>query len=461
MADITEILYKQKRFFSSGQTLDISFRRQALETLKRSIEKHENQIMDALKKDLNKSPFESYATEVGMILEELNCSLKHLRQWNAIKKVKTPILHFKSSSYIIAVPYGVTLIMSPWNYPVQLTLLPLVGSISGGNCSVLKPSSYSSNASAIIAKIIKNSFDEEYIAVIEGGREANKALLAEKFDYIFFTGSVNIGRAVMESAAKHLTPVTLELGGKSPCIVEADADIELAARRITWGKFLNAGQTCVAPDYILVHREVKKDLLEKLKKYILQFYGIEPCKNEDYPKIINEQHFNRIKGYLNLGQTVFGGNYDQGKLTIEPTIVDGIKWDDAVMQEEIFGPVLPVLEYDNLDSVIDAVNSRPKPLALYLFTTSKETEDMVTRRVTFGGGCINDTIVHLATTKMPFGGIGESGIGGYHGKWSFETFTHQKSILKKSNFIDIKLRYPPFNNKMSLLKKFYNLAKHF
>lgn len=461
MSDLKEVLQKQKDYFSRGETLDVSFRLQALTVLKRSLHKHEKEIIEALKKDLNKSPFESYATEIGMIMEELNYTLKYLRKWTAVKKVKTPIIHFKSNCYILAVPYGTTLIMSPWNYPVQLALLPLVGSIAGGNCSVLKPSSYSSNASATINKIIKDCYDEEYISVVEGGREANKALLAEKFDYIFFTGSVSIGRVVMESAARHLTPVTLELGGKSPCIVEKDANIDLAARRIAWGKFLNAGQTCVAPDYILVHRDVKKALMENLKKYIREFYGTDPCKNEDYPRIINDQHFARIRDYLSLGEKVIGGNFDEDKLCIEPTILDGIKWEDSIMQEEIFGPVLPVLEYDNLSSAIEAINSRSKPLALYLFTSSKETEDRVIRRISFGGGCVNDAVVHLATSNMPFGGVGESGIGNYHGKWSFETFTHQKSILKKSNFMDIKLRYPPYKEKLRQLKKIYNLAKHF
>lgn len=426
-----------------------------LKTLQKSIIAHESEIFDALKKDLNKSPFEAYETEVGITLQELQYVIKHVRSWAKPERVKTPLLHFKSTSFILSEPYGVVLIMSPWNYPLQLSIAPLIGSIAAGNCTLIKPSAYSPATSAVIAKIVRECFDEGFVAVVEGGREANQALLKEKFDYIFFTGSVEVGKTVMAAAAENLTPVTLELGGKSPCIVDCNTNLEITARRIVWGKCLNAGQTCVAPDYLLVHKDVKNDLLNSMKKYIAEFYGQHPHKSEDLPKIINRKHFDRVKELLNCGKTVVGGQYDEKTLKISPTILDDVSWDEPVMQEEIFGPVLPVLEFDDLSQVIETVNKRPKPLALYLFTTSKQTEKKILENIPFGGGCINDTIVHLATSYMPFGGVGESGMGGYHGRWSFDTFSHKKSILKKSNLIDIKLRYPPYRDKLSLLKKMF------
>lgn len=455
MTDIKEILEKQRTYFISGQTLDLAFRLNALKTLKGSIREHEKEILTALKSDLNKSAFEAYATEIGMVLEEINYSIRNLPRWVKIKRVRTPIMHFMSSCYRISEPYGIALIMSPWNYPFQLTIAPLIGSIAGGNCSVVKPSAYSPATSAVIARILGECFEQKYITVIEGGREANQALLVEKFDYIFFTGSVSVGKTVMASASRYLTPVTLELGGKSPCVVDREVNIDLAARRIVWGKFLNAGQTCVAPDYLLVHKGVKRELITCMRKYILEFYGGNSCGNEEFPKIINDKHFRRIKGYLNNGEIVLGGEFDEESLRIAPTVLDNITWEDPIMQEEIFGPVLPILEFSDISEVILAVNKRPKPLALYLFTTSKEVETRIVRSISFGGGCINDTIVHLATSYMPFGGVGESGMGSYHGKWSFDTFTHTKSILKKSNLIDIKLRYPPYGNKLSIFKKLF------
>lgn len=455
MSGIKEVLEKQRAYFAKGETCDVSFRLNALNTLREAVRRHEKEILDALKSDLGKAPFEAYETEIGIILEELGHTIKNLRKWTAVKRVRVPFMHFKSSCYIYREPYGLSLIMSPWNYPFQLTLAPLIGSMAGGNCSVVKPSAYSPATSSVIARMLGACFEERYIAVIEGGREANNALLEEKFDYIFFTGSVGVGKMVMESASRNLTPLTLELGGKSPCIVDGDANIEIAARRIVWGKFLNAGQTCVAPDYLLAHREIKEPLLKDLKKYIRQFYGEAPLKNEDYPRIVNRRHFERLKGFLDNGDMAAGGEFDENTLRIAPTVLDGIKWEDPVMQEEIFGPVLPVIEFSDISQVISSVNSRPKPLALYLFTTSKATENRVVRSIPFGGGCINDTIVHLASSHMPFGGVGESGMGGYHGKWSFAAFTHEKSILKKSNRIDIKLRYPPYGDKLPLLKKLF------
>jgi NAD-dependent aldehyde dehydrogenases len=451
--DIKSIVQKQHDYFTKGETLELSFRRNALIQLQTAIKKYEAEILEALHKDLNKAPFEGYASEVGIIYTELKDAIHNLNRWNRKKKVRTPIVHFLSHSYMVSEPYGTVLILSPWNYPFQLTIAPLIGAIAGGNCVTVKPSAYSPNTSAMITKLLRECFEERYIAVVEGGREANQELLDQPFNYIFFTGSVAVGKKVMEAASKNLTPVTLELGGKSPCIVDKDANINLAAKRIIWGKTLNSGQTCVCPDYLLVHKDVKKDLLEAMKKYSKEFFGEMPCQNEEYPKIINQKHFDRLKGLLTNGKIIIGGEYNEETLQISPTILDQVTWNDPVMEEEIFGPILPVLEFEDMNDVITMVNSHPKPLALYLFTNNKIIEDQVISRVSFGGGCINDTLVHLATSYMPFGGVGESGMGGYHGKWSFDTFTHQKSIMKKSNLIDVNIRYAPYKNKMKLLKK--------
>ena len=453
MMDIRDIIERQRVFFSGGKTMDVSFRLNALKKLKSAIKAHENDILDALKKDLNKSAFEAFATELGIVYTELNDAIKNLPRWAREKKVRTPIVHFKSSSYMVPEPYGVVLIMSPWNYPFQLSIAPLTGAIAAGNCAVVKPSSYSPHTSAVIKKLIGDCFGEEYIAVNEGGREANQELLKQKFDYIFFTGSIGVGKTVMEAASRHLTPVTLELGGKSPCIVDKNVNIDIAARRIVWGKCLNSGQTCVAPDYLLVHREIKDRLISAMERYITEFYGEVPCRNPEYPKIINEKHFNRLEGLLSDGRIIVGGDVNETTHQISPTIMDQVGWESPVMQEEIFGPILPVLEFDDIADVVRAVNSRPKHLALYLFTKDKNVERRIVKSISFGGGCINDTIIHLATSFMPFGGVGESGMGRYHGRWSFDTFSHQKSIMKKSFLVDIKLRYPPYNDKLGLLKK--------
>ena len=454
MLDIKETLEKQRAFFGTGKTKDLQFRVAMLNKLREAIKSHEEEIMAALKNDLNKAPFEAYATEVGMVLEEINYTLKHISSWVKPKRVRTPLVHFPSSSYLYTEPYGSVLIISPWNYPFQLTLAPLVGAIAAGNCTVLKPSEYSVNTSEIIERISKEIFAESFVAVVRGGREANQSLLKEKFDYIFFTGSTVVGKTVMESAARHLTPVTLELGGKSPCIVDNTADLELAAKRIVWGKFLNAGQTCVAPDYLLVHGSIKEKLIREMKKYIAKFYGNNPLTNEDYPKIINQKHFERLLGLLKSGRIVEGGQFEEKTRQIAPTILDNVTWESAVMQEEIFGPLLPVLEFESLNAALSEVNQYPKPLAFYLFTKSKENETQAIRTTSFGGGCINDTIIHLANPNLRFGGVGESGMGQYHGKGSYDTFSHLKSIMKKSNRLDVPLRYPPFKNHLSLLKKF-------
>lgn len=451
MQDIITILNNQRRFFDSGATKDVTLRIKMLKRLGAAIHHHEKEILDALKKDLNKAAFEAYATEIGIVLEELRFVIKNINRWAAPRRVKTPLVNFISSSKVYPEPYGVVLIMSPWNYPFQLTITPLIGAIAAGNCAIVKPSNYSPNTSKVIDLILSKVFNDNYVAVIQGGREANQTLLEQKFEYIFFTGSVEVGKLVMSAAAKHLTPVTLELGGKSPCIVDETADLEIAARRIIWGKYVNAGQTCVAPDYLLVHRSVKAPLLEKMKGYIQKFYGTDG-KYEELPRIINEKHFERLLALIEGEKIVTGGTCVKERNQILPTILEDISWESPIMQEEIFGPILPVMEYTDLDEIIKQIKSRPKPLAFYYFTKSKAKEKKVIKEVSFGGGCINDTIMHLATTYAPFGGVGESGMGGYHGKESFETFSHHKSILKKSVKFDMPLRYPPYKDHLKLVK---------
>lgn len=452
--DINTLVKNQKDFFNSGVTKDLEFRKQSLLKLKNAINEHENEIFLALKEDLSKSEFETYISEIGMVLEEINFMLKNMKKSFRKKRVKTPIAQFLAKSTIYREPYGNVLIISPWNYPFQLALAPLVGAIACGNCAVIKPSEYSPKTSAIISKIISKTFDKNYIAVVEGDKNASQTLLDNKFDLIFFTGSSKVGKIVMEKAASHLTPVVLELGGKSPCIIDKTADIKLAGKRITWGKCLNSGQTCVAPDYLLVHKSIKKQLIDEIIKNNELFYGKSPEKNDSFPKIITTKHFDRLKNLIKSGNVIYGGNTDESTNKISLTLIDNVKWSDPVMQEELFGPIFPIIEYESLDEFIPIINSRPKPLALYLFTTSKEIENKIINSISYGGGCINDTIVHLATSNMGFGGVGESGMGSYHGLASIETFSHSKSVLKKSNLIDIPLRYPPYLNHLKLAKKF-------
>lgn len=453
MKDITEILKQQRKYFAQGKTLPVATRKEYLRKLGQAITIHEKEILEALRKDLNKAPFEAYGTEIGMVREELKTVSKNLENWARPSRKRTSLMNFPSVSRIYSEPYGIVLIIAPWNYPFQLALSPLVGAIAAGNCAVVKPSNYSPNTSAVIELILSEVFSEEYVAVIQGGREANQSLLSQKFDYIFFTGSVEVGKTVMRAAAEHLTPVTLELGGKSPCIVDETANLELAARRIVWGKFINSGQTCVAPDYLLVQSSVKAELMNKMKKYIVKFYGTDATKNENFPKIINEKHFQRLLSLMKDEEIVIGGQSSKETNQIAPTILDHVSWNSAIMQEEIFGPILPVMEFNSLEELIPQINARPKPLALYYFTTSKANERKIIRHISYGGGCINDTVMHIASTHMPFGGVGESGMGRYHGKDSFDTFTHKKSVLKKSLLVDIPLRYPPYKNNLGLVKK--------
>ncbi|MEL5898852.1 aldehyde dehydrogenase [Clostridium sporogenes] len=455
MESIRDMLKKQKSFFEKGYTKDINFRIEALKKLKHNIKMNEKNIFKALKIDLNKSEFETFITEIGIVYDEINGAIKNIKKWSKPKKVKTPITNFLASSYIYNEPYGVALIMAPWNYPFQLIMAPLVGAISAGNCVLLKPSELAVETEQIIVKIIKETFSDEYIGVVTGGVKESEALLKEKLDYIFYTGGINVGKIVMRAAAEHLTPITLELGGKSPCIVDKDANIDLAARRIAWGKFLNAGQTCVAPDYLVVHRNIKEKLISSIENYIIEFFGENAFESEEYPRIINERHFKRLEEYLKEGKIVSGGKTDISNLYMEPTIIEGINLKNRIMEEEIFGPILPVIEFEDIDEVIDIIKNNPKPLALYYFSEDKEKQEIIIKNISFGGGCINDTIMHLSTSTLPFGGVGSSGIGGYHGRASFDTFSHKKSILKKSNLIDIKIRYAPFKGKINLAKKLF------
>ncbi len=440
-------------FYSSGMTLSHSFRTGQLQRLKTALLSYEEEFYRALNADLGKSRFESWETEIGPVLQEISYAQRHLKSWMKPKRVATSMLHYPSSGRIFPEPYGTVLILSPWNYPVQLTLAPLVSAIAAGNCAVLSLPTASANTSKVLERLVADAFSEEYVRTFSGDIETNTRLLKEPFDYIFFTGSPRVGKIVMEAAAKNLTPVTLELGGKSPCIVDQTADIPLAARRIVWGKCLNSGQTCVAPDYILAEQSIKERLYTALKEEYGKLYGECPIQNPDYPKIINEQHFERLVSLLEGQKILSGGEYDRGLRKMELTILDAQDVGAPVMEEEIFGPILPVIPYKTLDEVKQFVNSRPKPLGLYLFTRSKKTERMIMREIPFGGGCINDTIIHLVNHNLPFGGVGNSGMGRYHGKYGFDTFTHYKGVLKRGNWLDVPVRYPPYGEKVELLKK--------
>lgn len=450
---IAKIINEQRSFFNTNQTKNLSFRLEQLNILKKAILDNESALQQALKADLNKPELEAYASEISYCLAEIKYALNHLKNWTKPQKVTTPLPYLPASSKIYSQPLGVVLIIGAWNYPLQLVISPLVGAIAAGNCAVLKPSEIAVNTSNLLAEIIPKYFDLSFISVVEGGKETTQQLLAEKFDYIFFTGSTQVGKSIMSAAAKQLTPVTLELGGKSPCIVDADTHLEYTANRIVWGKFLNAGQTCVAPDYLLVDKTIKQELLEKIKQTIQEFYGITPETSPDYARIINQHHFTRLAELLKTGKIIVGGETNSTERYIAPTVIDAVTPEDLVMQEEIFGPILPVLEYTNLDEAIAFVNTKPKPLALYFFSNNKQHQQQVLQSTSSGGVCLNDTIVHIAFPGLPFGGVGASGMGKYHGKASFETFSHQKSVLNKSFWFDIKLRYAPYQGKLKLLKR--------
>lgn len=444
--EIQEIIKKQNHFFATGTTLPVSRRIAALKQLKAAIIKYEEKINTAIKEDLGKSTFESYMCEVGLILSELTYMIKHTKRYAKEKTVITPLAQFASRSFVKPSPYGTVLIMSPWNYPFLLTIDPLVDAIAAGNTAVVKPSAYSPKTSAVIQELLTECFSPEYVAVITGGRAENQCLFQQKFDYIFFTGSQAVGKEVMRHAAEHLTPVTLELGGKSPCIVDATANIKLAAKRIVFGKYLNCGQTCVAPDYVLCEASIKDTLITAIQTEIKKQFGEKPLENPDYGKIINEKQYQRISALIDQTKVVFGGTLCPATMQIEPTVMDNVTWEDAVMQEEIFGPIMPILTFTSLDEVIANVNARQKPLALYYFSESSKNSKEVMTCLRFGGGCINDTIIHLATSYMGFGGVGESGMGSYHGKEGFATFSHFKSIVDKKTFMDLPMRYQPYQS---------------
>lgn len=445
MEQIQNIIRKQREFFATGKTKNVDDRIESLKKLKKEILKNEQEIKEALKKDLNKSYSESYMTEIGMTLSELNYVMKHTKKWSKKKIVPTPIVHFPSISFKSPEPYGVALILAPWNYPFMLLMEPLIGAIAAGNTVILKPSEFAPHTANIIEKIITNCFNQEYVTVIQGEKEVSQALIDSKVDYIFYTGGTKVGKIVMESAAKNLVPVTLELGGKSPCIIDEKYNIKLAAKRLVFGKLLNAGQTCIAPDYVLVNKKVKKELIEWVQIYLHQFLGEDILNNEDYPKIINQRHFDRLNLLMKNQKITLGGNSNKETLKIEPTILDNPQRESMVMNEEIFGPILPMIEYENIQEAINYIQSYEKPLALYLFTNDKKLENKILNEISFGGGCINDTIIHIANSNMDFGGVGYSGVGGYHGKASFDTFSHHRSITKKY-FLDLPLRYMPYKN---------------
>ncbi len=455
--EIDELLDLQNKYFDSQATKDVSFRINQLDILKNAIKKYEPKIIEAIKKDFNKCEFEVYETEIGMTLSEIKHVRNKVKKWSSPQKVKTPLTNPGAKTYVYKQPYGVCLIMSPWNYPFYLCISPLIGAIISGNCATIKPSELSFNTSKVIKDMIEEYFDKEYIAVVEGDIATNKYLLSKKFDYIFFTGSPAVGKIVMEAASKNLTPITLELGGKSPCVVDESCDIDMSAKKIVWGKLLNGGQTCIAPDYIIAHTKIKDELIESMKKYIDEFYGASPIKSDDYAGIINRKHFDRILSLINYNKVVYGGKYDEIKLKIEPTILDKVDIMDDVMQEEIFGPLIPVMEFEKISDLDKIIEKNRNPLAFYIFTNDKKFEETIINKFSFGGGCVNDTIMHISNQNAPFGGVGNSGIGSYHGKRSFDAFTHEKTILKASS-IDIPFKYPPYSKKaLELLKKSFDI----
>ena len=454
--EIAFILEEQRKFFLSGETLPIKFRKQMLKKLYASVVFHKEEILSALTSDLGKSDFEGFMCEVGLSLTEISYMIKNVKKFAKEKTVITPLAQFASRSYKKPCPYGNTLIMSPWNYPFLLSIEPLANAIAAGNTAILKPSAYSPATSNIIEKILSECFEKKFVAVVTGGRQENSALLEQKFDFVFFTGSQAVGKEVLRHTAENLTPAILELGGKSPCIIDSSAKIRLAAKRVVFGKYLNCGQTCVAPDYILCHKDIKDEFVKEVKIQIEKQYGKNPLENSDYGKIINQKHFERVSSLINSEKVVHGGKTNPQTQQIEPTVLDNVTWDDAVMQEEIFGPIMPILTYENLDQVIADLQKKQKPLALYFFSQNKNNIKAVTEKVSYGGGCINDTIIHLATSEMGFGGVGESGMGSYHGKTGFDAFSHTKSIVDKKTWMDLPMRYQPYDRKINgkLLKMF-------
>lgn len=451
-AEIESVVRRQRAYFRTGDTRSIEFRTNQLKRLRQAILDREAAIMQAVQADLRKPDFEAFATEVGVI-QEIDYAIKHLRSWMKPKSIGAPPEQFPAKAQIIPEPLGVVLIIGPWNYPFQLMISPLVGSIAAGNCALLKPSEIAPHTSRVVADLIEATFDPQYIAIVEGGVEVSQAVLNEKFDHIFFTGGTAIGKIIMAAAAKHLTSVTLELGGKSPCIVDADIDLKTAAKRIVWGKFINAGQTCIAPDYLLVDRRIKPQLIEAITAALREFYGDDPATSPDYGRIVSDRHFERLAHLMQNGQPIVGGQLNESDRYIAPTLLDSVDLDAPLMQEEIFGPLLPVIEYSDIEEAIDLILSKPKPLALYLFTRNKPLQQRILQETSSGGACLNETIMHVGVAQLPFGGVGESGIGKYHGKASFDTFSHYKSILAKPFWLDLPWRYAPYQGKLEQIKK--------
>jgi aldehyde dehydrogenase (NAD+) len=452
---IGELVERQREFFGSGVTKNVSWRIQKLRALKRCLFREKELVYDALKADLNKSYFEAFATELSFVIQELDHAVRNVRRWARPKRVSTPLAHHPAKSFIYPESYGIALIIGPWNYPFQLMITPLIPAIAAGNCAILKPSELAPRTSAVLAKLISGCFNPEHVAVVEGGPEETQALLKEKFDYIFFTGGNRVGQIVMEAAAKNLTPLTLELGGKSPVIIDWDADIGIAAKRITWGKFINAGQTCIAPDHVLVHKSVKKVLVDAMTSEIERFYGKDASKSPDYGRIINEGHFDRLSRYLEEGRIVTGGEINREERYMAPTILDEVSRQSKVMKEEIFGPILPVLEYENLDDVISDLSNLEKPLALYFFSKSREKQKKVLRNTSSGGVAINNVIVQITPRGLPFGGVGYSGMGKYHGKEGFDTFSNSKGVYRQTWLVDVPLKYPPYGDRLRWMKSLF------
>lgn len=455
METLKEKINKQREYFSTGETKDINFRIEKLKKLRDVLKSEEDKVFEALKKDLMKSSFESYVTEVAMVYDEINMHIKNIKKWSKKRRVKTPVVQFPAKSFIQLEPYGVVLIIGPFNYPFMLTMDPLIGAIAAGNTAVIKTSESAPETSKILKEILEKVFDEKYVLHVnpERGKEVVEELLKEKFDYIFFTGSATVGKIVMKAASQYLTPVTLELGGKSPCIIDKDCKLELAARRIVWGKLLNSGQTCVAPDYLYVHKDIEEEFIKKLEEEIKNQFGNNPLESEDYSKMVNEREFNRVFSYIDKEKLVFGGNYNRKTFQIEPTILKNVTWDDPVMEREIFGPIFPILTFENLDEVLRVVNSKDKPLALYYFSEDKNKVEKVLNSTSSGGVTINDTLVHVSSSYLPFGGVGNSGMGEYHGKYSFDLFSNKKGVMNRKTFLDLKIRYAPFQNKLTIVKK--------
>ena len=451
--DFALLTQRQRAFFRSGATLTPEFRSGALQKLLNALASCEAELLTALHEDLHKSAHDATFSEIGFVDSEIRRALRHLSDWMKPRRRNVPLLAWPGRGHVRPEPFGLTLIIGPWNYPLQLLLLPLVGAIAAGNCAVLKPSELAPGTSATVAAMLRGCFPEEFIAVCEGGREVAEALLHERFDKIFYTGSTQVGRAVMAAAARHLTPVTLELGGKCPCIVCADAPLEVTARRIVWGKFMNAGQTCVAPDYLIVDRRIRDALLQAMRDALHKFYGDDPRESPDYGRIVNQRHFDRLAALLPAGEIVHGGRQDAGDRYLEPTILTNVPDDSPLMREEIFGPLLPVTTFDDLDEALAGLRERPDPLALYLFTQDKDIQRRVLQGSRSGGVCVNDTIVHIACASLPFGGLGQSGMGSYHGKASFDCFSHQRSVLSRSFQFDSSLRYPPPGISLPVLKR--------